>query len=242
MNAAFHLMVFHQLSWSLFLSWICSLGVLALVCVTFSLPPGVGGWLRLLLVALPELFCLPLYSYAYWDPYSNELFHLFFPFQTVLFCTIGKQCQQCKTTEHRTNMSHCKGMLRNGEFLTVNFRIYWFRYLTLANQMSGYNPKCIRIENFSAQMTFFNAIIYILTSNIGAEAAYFLQDHYIKILWKNCFATDGTIKEGLDSAGVKTSLATADMLGSVTGVGMWHGSGHPSKVDVASGTPVSSTT
>ena len=36
-----------------------------LICVTFSLPPGVGGlppavggWLRLLLVALPGLFCL----------------------------------------------------------------------------------------------------------------------------------------------------------------------------------------
>ena len=25
-----------------------------LICVTFSLPPGVGGWLRLLLVALPD--------------------------------------------------------------------------------------------------------------------------------------------------------------------------------------------
>ena len=38
-----------------------SLGRLhTLICVTFSLPPGVGGWLRLLLVALPELFCLPL--------------------------------------------------------------------------------------------------------------------------------------------------------------------------------------
>ena len=30
-----------------------------LICVTFSLPPGVRGWLRLLLVALPGLFCLP---------------------------------------------------------------------------------------------------------------------------------------------------------------------------------------
>ena len=28
-------------------------------CVTFSLPPGVSGWLRLLLVALPGLFYLP---------------------------------------------------------------------------------------------------------------------------------------------------------------------------------------
>ena len=30
-----------------------------LICVTFSLPPGVGDWLRLLLVALPGLFYLP---------------------------------------------------------------------------------------------------------------------------------------------------------------------------------------
>ena len=30
-----------------------------LICVTLSLPPGVKGWLRLLLVALPGLFCLP---------------------------------------------------------------------------------------------------------------------------------------------------------------------------------------
>ena len=29
------------------------------LCVTFSLPPSVRGWLRLLLVALPGLFCLP---------------------------------------------------------------------------------------------------------------------------------------------------------------------------------------
>ena len=43
-------------SWSL----ICLLAMHTLICVTFSLPPGVGGWLRLLLVALPGLFCLPL--------------------------------------------------------------------------------------------------------------------------------------------------------------------------------------
>ena len=30
--------------------------------VTFSLPPGVRGWLRLLLVAVPGLFCLPFSS------------------------------------------------------------------------------------------------------------------------------------------------------------------------------------
>ena len=30
-----------------------------LICVTFSLPPGVGGWPRLLLVTLPGLFYLP---------------------------------------------------------------------------------------------------------------------------------------------------------------------------------------
>ena len=32
-----------------------------LICVTFSLPPGVRGWLRLLLVALPGFFCLPFF-------------------------------------------------------------------------------------------------------------------------------------------------------------------------------------
>ena len=49
-------------SWSLFLSCICLLAMHTLICVTFSLPPGVGGWLRLLLVALPGLFCLPFFS------------------------------------------------------------------------------------------------------------------------------------------------------------------------------------
>ena len=40
---------------------ICLLAMHTLICVTFSLPPGVGvgGWPRLLLVALPGLFCLP---------------------------------------------------------------------------------------------------------------------------------------------------------------------------------------
>ena len=44
---------------SLCLSCICLLVTHRLICVTFSLPPGVGGWLRLLLVTLPGLFCLP---------------------------------------------------------------------------------------------------------------------------------------------------------------------------------------
>ena len=38
------------------------LAINTLICVTFSLPPGVGCWLRLLLVALPGLFCLPFYT------------------------------------------------------------------------------------------------------------------------------------------------------------------------------------
>ena len=33
-----------------------------LICVTLSLPPGVRGWLRLLLVALPELFYLSFWK------------------------------------------------------------------------------------------------------------------------------------------------------------------------------------
>ena len=40
------------------LSYICLLAMHTLICVTFSRPPGVGGWLRLLLVALPGLFYL----------------------------------------------------------------------------------------------------------------------------------------------------------------------------------------
>ena len=39
---------------------ICLLAMHTLICVTFSLLPGVSGWLRLLLVALPGLFCVPL--------------------------------------------------------------------------------------------------------------------------------------------------------------------------------------
>ena len=38
---------------------ICLLAMHKLICVTFSLPPGVRGWLHLLLVALPALFYLP---------------------------------------------------------------------------------------------------------------------------------------------------------------------------------------
>ena len=40
------------------LSCICLLAMRTLICVTFSLPPGVGGWLWLLLEVLPELFGL----------------------------------------------------------------------------------------------------------------------------------------------------------------------------------------
>ena len=46
-------------SWSLCLSCICLLAIHTLIRVTFSLPPGVRGLLRRLLVALPGLFCLP---------------------------------------------------------------------------------------------------------------------------------------------------------------------------------------
>ena len=39
-----------------------------LICATVFLPPGVVGWLRLLLVALPGLFCLPFYGDASAEP------------------------------------------------------------------------------------------------------------------------------------------------------------------------------
>ena len=44
------------------LSCICLLAIHTLICVTFSLPPGVRGWLRLLFAALPGLFCLPFFK------------------------------------------------------------------------------------------------------------------------------------------------------------------------------------
>ena len=46
-------------SWSLCLSCICLLAMHTLICVTFCIPPGVGCWLRLLLVARTGFFCLP---------------------------------------------------------------------------------------------------------------------------------------------------------------------------------------
>ena len=47
-----------------------------LICVTFSLPPCVGGWLRFLLVALPGLFYLLFFgscTLAYVDSYFLRL-------------------------------------------------------------------------------------------------------------------------------------------------------------------------
>ena len=43
--------------------FICLLSMHTLICVTFSLPSGVGGWLRLLLVGLHGLFYLPFCWY-----------------------------------------------------------------------------------------------------------------------------------------------------------------------------------
>ena len=48
------------------LSCICLLAMNTLICVTFSLPPDVGGWLRLLLVAVLRLFCL-----RFWDMFFS---------------------------------------------------------------------------------------------------------------------------------------------------------------------------
>ena len=48
-------------SWSLCLSCICLLVMHTLICVTLSLPPGARGWLRLLLLVFPGLFCLPFW-------------------------------------------------------------------------------------------------------------------------------------------------------------------------------------
>ena len=53
------------------LSCICLLAMHTLICVTFSLPPGVWGWLRFMLVALAGLFCLPFYTTFYTTNYNR---------------------------------------------------------------------------------------------------------------------------------------------------------------------------
>ena len=53
------------------LSCICLLAMRTLICVTFSLPPGVRGWLRPLLVALSGF---SVYSFVYLFGYQWEIF------------------------------------------------------------------------------------------------------------------------------------------------------------------------
>ena len=50
---------------------ICLLAMRMLICVTFSLPSGFGGWLRLLLVAVPGLFCLPFLTKCRADMFES---------------------------------------------------------------------------------------------------------------------------------------------------------------------------
>ena len=59
-------------SWSLGLSCTCLLAMHTLICVRFSFPPGVGGWLRCLLVVLPGLFCL-LFLEKFTDADCNQI-------------------------------------------------------------------------------------------------------------------------------------------------------------------------
>ena len=55
-----------------------------LICVTFSLPPGVEGWLRLLLVALPGLFCLPFcYRNIVWGSFLTDFPRACVPLQVL---------------------------------------------------------------------------------------------------------------------------------------------------------------
>ena len=74
-------------SWSLCLSCICLLAMHTLICVTFSLPPGVMGWLRLLLVALPGLFCLPFCHISGFRPEITGFFIALPAFRLSLDCS-----------------------------------------------------------------------------------------------------------------------------------------------------------
>ena len=68
------------------LSCICLLAMHTLICVTFSLPAGVGGWMRLLLVALPGLFCLSFLLSAFvWE--KRKTMCVFFS-ETIVVCDI----------------------------------------------------------------------------------------------------------------------------------------------------------
>ena len=74
----------------------CLLAMHTSVCVTFSLPPGVRGWLRLLLVALPGLFCLPFSSNKFRLLNTNSFLGVGYP---VPFKTFKMGIPQ--TTEER---------------------------------------------------------------------------------------------------------------------------------------------
>ena len=62
----------------------------ALVCVTFSLPPCIRGWLRLLLVAFPGLFCLP-FCYIAFDILS---------FDILIFIILGRSSKHKQAKYH----------------------------------------------------------------------------------------------------------------------------------------------
>ena len=69
------------------LSCICLLAMHTLICVTFSIPPSVGGWLRVLLVALPGLFCLPFSTCIY-----LEIYNIIVASNARYFCQILTDC------------------------------------------------------------------------------------------------------------------------------------------------------
>ena len=89
-------------SWSFCLSYICLLDKHKLTCVTFSLPPGVGGWLRLLLLALPGLFCLPLFI-------TNTDYQPSFPCFTIhrhmFYCSSVNNCPNIRQRCWRSSSS-----------------------------------------------------------------------------------------------------------------------------------------
>ena len=65
----------------------------------FSLPPGVGGWLRLLLVALPGLFCLPFYSNCHClSAVCLSLIYCSILFRIALWPSVGKELSRCLST------------------------------------------------------------------------------------------------------------------------------------------------
>ena len=113
-----------------------------LICVTFSLPSGLRDWLRLLLVALPELFfCEPFY-------FSMTVY--LFPAQLLLWLKLAAQSLQMLLQCH-VLVSTLKRVLSQVAFVVAHvsyiFSTIWSLIcisIALASPKSSVSAFCLR--------------------------------------------------------------------------------------------------